>query len=153
MAKIKLRSYIKSIHGRSGDVIYYNVNGNQYVRSYTIPQNPGTVGQQKNREAFSDAVKEWQSLAPDKKTFYNHLAEGRSFSGYNLFISLRKRGITAEMLILIRSGFKREMLLFTYCQVPVTSVIYSSLYADYIISLRGLRQIQKKPPGTALIAA
>ncbi|HQO39782.1 MAG TPA: hypothetical protein PK986_04870, partial [Spirochaetota bacterium] len=52
MAKVILKSYLKSIHGRVGNLIYYNVHGNQYIRSYSVPYNPRTFKQQKNRRAF-----------------------------------------------------------------------------------------------------
>jgi len=42
MAKVKFKAPIKSIHGRIGNVIFYNVNGYNYARSWSIPENPRT---------------------------------------------------------------------------------------------------------------
>ncbi|NLV66263.1 MAG: hypothetical protein GXY14_01175 [Spirochaetes bacterium] len=97
MAKVILKSYLKSIHGRVGNLIYYNVHGNQYIRSYSVPYNPRTFKQQKNRRAFRDAVMEWQSLAPHTKDTYRTMARGKPISGYNLFISLYMKGLNPDV--------------------------------------------------------
>ncbi|PKL16225.1 MAG: hypothetical protein CVV49_17340 [Spirochaetae bacterium HGW-Spirochaetae-5] len=96
MAKVKPASFINSIHGRIGNIIFYNVNGSQYARSYTIPANPRTEEQQNNRMRFADAVKLWQQLSDEEKSVFNTRAEGTPLSGYNLFISVTLKGITQE---------------------------------------------------------
>lgn len=98
MAKIKLASYIKSIHGRIGNLIYYCAYGIQYVRGYTKPRNPRTEAQQANRAALAQAVEQWHSASPSERSYYNRMAQGRRYSGYNLFISMRMKGITTRML-------------------------------------------------------
>ncbi len=103
MAKIKLASFVQSLHGRIGNIIYYNVNGYQYARSYTIPANPRTEGQQKNRARFAHAVKLWQQLSIEKKSIYNILVKDKPFSGYNLFISMTLKGITLETVTPVES--------------------------------------------------
>jgi len=92
MAKAKLKSYLKKLHGRSGNYIHYNVKGRQYVRSYAVPANPRTDAQQKNRCTFALAVRSWQELSPGHKLIYNRKAIKKSFSGYNLFISMMMKG-------------------------------------------------------------
>ena len=97
MAKITLASYIKSIHGRIGNIIYYNVKGNQYARCWSMPRNPRTAEQQENRKTFANAVKLWQSMTPGEKDAYNIMAQGKPFSGYNLFISLYMKGLNPDV--------------------------------------------------------
>jgi hypothetical protein len=97
MAKEKLSSYLKELRGRSGSYIHYNVKGRQYVRSYAVPSNPRTAVQQKNRTLFAHAVKAWQGLSPEQKNIYNRKAAGRPFTGYNLFISMAMKGISAPL--------------------------------------------------------
>lgn len=98
MAKAKLSSYLKELHGRAGKYIHYNVKGRQYVRSYAIPRNPRTVAQQENRTTFAEAVKLWQELSPEERMIYNRKALGKPYSGYNLFISIQMKGKSQEGL-------------------------------------------------------
>ncbi|NLV67068.1 MAG: hypothetical protein GXY14_05260 [Spirochaetes bacterium] len=95
MAKVKLPSYIKSIHGKRGNIIYYNVRGIQYSRSWSMPENPRTPLQQQNRRNFSESVKLWQSLDPEEKKTYNDMAAPLGRKGYNLFISMQMDGPVA----------------------------------------------------------
>jgi len=115
MAKIRFKSYIKSAHGRMGNIIYYNVKGHQYARSYSIPRNPRTEAQQKNRESFAEAVKIWQSLTEKEKSRYNHMAAGKPLSGYNLFISMQMKGLISEEA-------SREELIYAPYTLRSTSV-------------------------------
>ena len=147
MAKIKLNSYIKSIHGRVGNIIYYNVKGCQYARSYSIPRNPGTAAQQKNRTTFARAVKQWQNLQSEEKAFYNHLAQNKPLSGYNIFISMQMNGITANMLKTSHGKQVKYNLIPAYYQRNNTSVIPFLLYASAMIYRHSGRPVHKKPPG------
>lgn len=88
MARIRLSSYLQSVSGRLGNIVYYNTNGKEYARVYTIPGNPDTEGQRAVRRTFGDAVKSWQMLPEDKKQNYNMKARRLPISGYNLYISL-----------------------------------------------------------------
>lgn len=149
MAKIKLKSYIKSVHGRIGNVIYYNVNGNQYARIYSIPRNPRTIKQQKNRSTFAESVKLWQKLSPEIKSFYNRLAIDKPMSGYNLFISLTMKGITAE------SSIQAEIKSVNNSYIPALYQIANNSVTPSILSLSDTVYIHKggfipqKPPGIA----
>lgn len=58
---------------------------NSYTK-YMIPNNPRTEEQQIPRANFATAVANWQALTSNQKAFYNEKAEGRYYSGYNLFI-------------------------------------------------------------------
>jgi hypothetical protein len=104
MAKVVLASYIKSIHGRLGNVIFYNVKGNQYARAWSMPRNPRTAKQQKNRKTFAEAVKLWQSMSPGEKEAYNIMARGKPLSGYNLFISMYMKGYGIKIKFIIRAA-------------------------------------------------
>ena len=130
MAKIILNPQIKSIHGRIGNIIYYNVKGSQYARSYTIPRNPRTGPQQGNRASFAEAVIQWQKLAPGEKSYYDRLALGKPYSGYNLFISMRNRGITLSILKFINRKKQKSIFRPAAHHQAGTSVIASLLH-DY----------------------
>ena len=99
MAKAKLSSYLKELHGRTGNYIYYYVKGRQLVRSYAVPRNPRTAAQQKNRCIFTEAVRSWQELSPEQKMFYNRKARNRAYTGYNLFISITMKSCTSPYVI------------------------------------------------------
>ena len=148
MAKVTFKSYIKSAHGRLGNVIYYNVKGCQYARSYSIPRNPRTAAQQQNRATFADAVRAWQELPQSGKFMYNKMAMGQKSSGYNIFISMRMKDVTPVMLKMIYRTAGTFRLLSGYTQRATTSVISSSPVAYPVTNDRGTPLILKKPPGT-----
>ncbi len=144
MAKIKLKSYIKSIHGRVDDVIYYTVNGRQYMRKFTYPRNPRTVKQQQNRNSFGAASKQWSELTPAQKHRFNSLAGGRPLSGYNLFVSFKMKGGALPGVCsdgahkLYRTGTESVQSTSVYDTQLHNSVLYCSLYQIYAVH---------KPPG------
>jgi len=71
--------------------IYYVVKGEQYVRSYAVPFNPRTPGQQARRAIFADAVSVWKNMTEEEKEVWNHRVKVRSLKmlGRNLYISFR----------------------------------------------------------------
>ena len=150
MAKIILHPSILSIHGRIGDIIFYNVCGFQYARSYTIPRNPRTEAQQKNRATFAEAVKLWQVLSKKEKSIYNRMAAEKPMNGYNLFISMTMKGVTSLSLLRGKGkGFSTvPSLILRITSVPVPLAPDFSLYN----TSAGLR-VLKKPPGFTSIAA
>ncbi|HEY1405300.1 MAG TPA: hypothetical protein VF857_01700 [Spirochaetota bacterium] len=91
MAHVTLKSYIRSISGRMGSVVFYSYGNRQYMRRYVVPANPDTPAQRSRRELFAAAVLSWQSLAPYKKAQWNYRAGTRVLSGYNMFISSRMK--------------------------------------------------------------
>lgn len=93
MAIAKLSSNFNELHGKNGNYIHYYVKGYHYVRSYSIPRNPRSMAQQKNRSTFAEAVKSWQELSHEARGIYNRIASNERYSGYNLFISMRMKGI------------------------------------------------------------
>jgi hypothetical protein len=50
------------------------------------PRNPQSEAQQANRAKITAAVLSWKNLTNEQKEVYNIRAEGKPFSGYNLFI-------------------------------------------------------------------
>jgi len=147
LAKAKLMPLIKSIHGRIGNIIFYNVKGYQYARSYTIPRNPRSRSQQKNRTGFGTAVKLWQDLPLKEKSFYNRLAKNRPLSGYNLFISMQMKGITHESIIEFNTRQRYNNILPAGYQRANTSV---SAYMQPDVDAKSpdiYNSMPSKPPG------
>jgi hypothetical protein len=157
MAKVKFRSPIQSIHGRLGNVIFYTVYGNNYARSYSIPKNPRTEAQQKNRVNFAEAVKLWQGLSDAEKRKYNRMAAGKPLSGYNLFISMKMKKISPEILNVSHRGQVRECYIYTPYIQAVTSVSApEGLFLNKECRFNGAGHIKtplKKPPGDLSHAA
>jgi hypothetical protein len=157
MAKVKFRSPIQSIHGRIGNIIFYCVNGNNYARSWSIPKNPRTEAQQKNRVNFADAVKLWQGLTDTEKEKYNRMAAGKTLSGYNLFISMKMKNISPEVLKVSQSGHVKGCYIYTPYIQAVTSVSVPEglfLHKEYvIIGSEPPCMLLKKPPGRLSRAA
>ena len=153
MAKVILKSYIKSLHGRIGNVIHYNMYGCQYARSYTVPRNPRTAEQQRNRLSFSCAVKLWQQLSPAEKNRYNRIAEGRPLSGYNIFISLHMRGLTLKIMERLQRGEVNGRYISGYTLIQDTSVYHTPCFVTASVYPVWKRSSQYKPPGLSASAA
>jgi hypothetical protein len=153
MAKVALASILESVHGRIGNIIFYNVKGNQYARSYTIPYNPRTEKQQKNRIRFADAVKLWQHLSLEEKSAYNLQAADKPLSGYNLFISMTLNEITLETFTPAETIQSAVKVLPAIYQRANTSVS-TGLYIHYTCNNQKLKiKSLKLPPGVTLEAA
>ncbi len=127
---------IKSISGRIGNVVFYKRRGTQCVRTYVIPRNPDTQAQRAVRRAFSDAVRSWQSMSPDKKYAYTRKARCLNMSGYNLYISryLKRAAQTTDLtstheLKPKHSAFpwNLELSTWNYLSIPSVSPSYMRL--------------------------
>ena len=153
MAKIKFKSYIKSAHGRLGNLVYYNVRGRQYARAFSMPRNPRTEAQQRNRASFALAVRQWQKLPEGERARYNSMAKWQNRSGYNIFISMAMKGTTPAILKLINHTCKAVRLLPGYITPAGTSVIYSSYSRHPYKNMAGPLPMLKKPPGKQQAAA
>jgi len=153
MAKAKLSSYLKELHGRAGNYIHYNVNGRQYVRSHAIPRNPRTQLQQENRAAFAVAVKLWQELSPEEKMIYNRKALRKPYSGYNLFISMQMKGESTEGLNHSNAVKSKDRLFPPACmnRIGSVSIPYMDLYTCTCSVEYGI--LLKIPREDALFAA
>lgn len=72
------------IAGKIGNKVYYNVRGEQRVRAYAIPVQPGTPAQLANWDKFKFAVAFWQLLPGIVKEQFNRRAKRLQMSGFNL---------------------------------------------------------------------
>jgi hypothetical protein len=122
MAKAKLCSYLKSLHGRERNFIYYTIKGRQYVRAYAVTHNPRSAAQQKNRTSFAEAVRTWQELSPEQKNFYNMKAEKKPYSGYNLFISISMKSGSFPVLLNDKKDMIRDRYPFKASPGYINSV-------------------------------
>jgi hypothetical protein len=87
MARADLNPIFSGTGGRIGDMVLYRRNGSTFIRTYSKPKNPQTPSQQKNRNHFADAVKQWQLLSSENKNKWNKKARKKQRKGYHLFIS------------------------------------------------------------------
>ncbi len=83
---MKIKNILGNLYsGKLGDdLIASSWKGIEYLKKYTIPKNPKTEEQTRNRDIFKVAIGIWPRLSPRQKQFYNKIAEG--MSGYNLFV-------------------------------------------------------------------
>lgn len=72
------------IAGKIGNKVYYNVKGEQRVRAYAIPIQPGTATQQSWWRRFRHGVRLWQHYPQTKKDEFNKRAIRYQMSGFNL---------------------------------------------------------------------
>ncbi len=93
MARTELNPMFTESNGKMDKVVHYNRLGTQCVRKYVIPANPDTEAQRENRCSFASAVKTWQQMPEDKKSFWNKKAsilrrKGKNGkTGYSVFLS------------------------------------------------------------------
>ena len=133
MAKAFLNEHFKSIHGHIGGIVFYNINGIQYVRSHSIPYNPKTLSQQKNRGTFAAAVKQWQVLKPEERYVYKQMARYKPFSGYNLFISMKMKEAAGKIM----NAIPKPMLMhFTAPALILRAYTSVPHYMEYTCSSR-----------------
>lgn len=95
MAKVKGALFSMSASGALGkSIVYATKRGTQYVRSLVIPKYTNTTEQVNVRDLMRDASQAWATGATigattinaAYKLAYATYAEGRSASGFNLFI-------------------------------------------------------------------
>lgn len=153
MAKVLLNPPYKSLHGRLGNIIHYNVCGFQYARSYTIPRNPRTEKQQKQRKALAEKVKLWQDLPYEEKKIYNRQAKRKPLSGYNIFMSNSLLGITHERVMQLHKAAQAVTIVSDSYQIGITSVSDSQKPVHGQINSLKHRFMAIKPPGITTAAA
>jgi len=62
-------------------------NGQNFLRTYVIPNDPKTPKQLEQRKKYARVVEAWKELSNDEKQVYNQRAINLNMSGYNIFIS------------------------------------------------------------------
>lgn len=73
--------------GKFRDKVFATRNGKTHVRKLTIPNDPKTVPQIEHRTKFGDAAKSWAQLPQSVKDEYNRRADGKPYSGMNIYMS------------------------------------------------------------------
>lgn len=91
MAKVTTPLLSFSARGKIGDtLVYFPWKGIDAVRSYVIPANPNTAGQQTQRSRMQDAVDDWHNIGldADDVAAWNRYASSltRAMSGFNAFV-------------------------------------------------------------------
>ncbi|MBI5001507.1 MAG: hypothetical protein HZB92_08315 [Euryarchaeota archaeon] len=82
-------SFLGTVSGRFGDMVFYESRGQQIVRIYRKPRNPRTKKQTRQRKAFADAVHGWKELSGSARAGYERRAMSRGCSGMNLYVKER----------------------------------------------------------------
>jgi len=149
MGKIEINSKVDTFHGKTGNYIHYYVKGYHYVRTYTIPRNPRSAAQQKNRNAFADAVKLWQELTQAEQAIYNRISRKTRYSGYNLFISMCMKGMSLPEIIAGNSIRVQGMSFHVPHMLRATSVSTPFTARNDPVCLRQPLIVTKKPVYTA----
>lgn len=93
MARVKAPLFSLDASGQLGEAIVYSKwKGREYVREYTIPQNPNSPAQVNVRKAWELLVSQWQSEAQAVQSDWNTFADQFKMSGFNQYIG---RGMEA----------------------------------------------------------
>ena len=80
-----------AVRGKYRDKIFAVRQGTQYIKQYRKPNNPQTFPQQANRDQWKEIGKNWMLLSDSEKAVYNLRAEGKPFSGFNLYVQEQYR--------------------------------------------------------------
>ena len=93
MARVKAPLFSLDASGQLGEAIVYSKwKGREYVREYTIPQNPQSTTQVNVRLAWEKLVASWQGETPTYQTTWDTFANQFKMSGFNQYIG---RGMDA----------------------------------------------------------
>lgn len=87
MAVITLSPLIVDVRNKVADMVFSKWKGINYVRSRVTPANPNTTAQQNVRNSMARCVDFWQALSTVFQGAWNYVASGRSYSGFNRFVS------------------------------------------------------------------
>ena len=98
MAKVRLNVAFKGITGRIGHLVFYEWDGDTFVRPRGRQRDPKTPLQLDLRDAFSRGVRSWQALPEAEKAEWNRCAGKRRTTGYHAYLSayMRNRWDRAE---------------------------------------------------------
>lgn len=72
--------------GKLASMVFGNWRGIDWCRELVIPANPQTENQVNIRTALTLSVAKWQEFSPTEQNLWNGAAEGKPYSGYNLFM-------------------------------------------------------------------
>ena len=87
MAKVSGPLLSMSATGTVAKAITYAAwKGISYCREWFKPANPQTQNQVKVRTRLTKAVAKYQTEPSETKAFWNTLAEGQAYSGFNLYV-------------------------------------------------------------------
>lgn len=93
MARVKAPLFSLDASGQLGEAIVYSKwKGREYVREYTIPQNPNSPAQVNVRLAWEKLVTAWQAELPATHDLWDTFADQFKMSGFNQYIG---RGMDA----------------------------------------------------------
>jgi len=84
--KITPSILVAGMRGKAGAVVAAAWKGILYARTWVIPANPNTAGQQAQRNAFARCVSCFQGLVASVKTFLDILGNDAQQSGFNIFV-------------------------------------------------------------------
>ena len=100
MAKVRLNAIVKGITGRIGALVFYEWDGETFVRPRVRQRDPKTPLQLDLRDAFGRGVRSWQALTETEKAQWNRRASKRRTTGYHAYLSayMRNRWDRAEAL-------------------------------------------------------
>ncbi len=74
--------------GKIANKVYYQVDGEERIRSYVIPIQPRTGNQQRWWSQFRRFIHVWQELTDAQKEPWNDLGEIFHMTGFNKYMSV-----------------------------------------------------------------
>ena len=101
MADVGLNPVFESFRRKIGDLVFFQRNGETFVRRKGQIRNPKSPEQLEVRNAFSSLVSDWKSMNGVMHAGWMKRAKNEKYSGYNLFIARnaadRREGRTIEL--------------------------------------------------------
>jgi len=85
MADVKLNPVFTGFSKQIGDLVFVNLHGKTFVRRKAVPRRTDSEAQLVVRDCFKKTIEAWGSLDDAQKKIWEHEAQGKSMTGYNLF--------------------------------------------------------------------
>ncbi|HNR89226.1 MAG TPA: hypothetical protein PKM65_12870 [Spirochaetota bacterium] len=149
MADVKLNPVFEGFRRKIGDLVFFNRNGELFVRRKGTQRNPKTSEQMEVRNAFTQLVNNWKGIGGILQRGWGNAAKGSDKTGYNLFIGANaKRQRSGEVLELFKPV--GDDTLFEFVAAPGTepgsiSVSFAPVNGGHHVTLF----TQKKTNGAA----
>ena len=86
------------LKGKSGDIVFVNVDGETRVRRRVVPHNPQTPAQQANRAVQTRATRAWSLLPAEARARWSAWAAARGGKGQTTFVALYGKMLRVDPL-------------------------------------------------------
>ncbi|HON78436.1 MAG TPA: hypothetical protein PK544_08105 [Spirochaetota bacterium] len=120
MAEVDINPVFQGFRNKIGELVFYQKDGETFVRRNGRHSDPNTESQQDVRNTFKELTSIWKQISGIMRKGWTELAKNRKGNGYNAFIkdnfAQRRAGVPIEL-------FKQigDLALLTFTAAPGAS--------------------------------